>query len=98
MAGSVPVRIGDTDILVELADGGGAQVVDLKSPFSFDAVGDALEAIAGELGKIWQTVRPAEATVELGLSLSTKTGKLTALLVEGGGEASLKVTLKWKPK
>jgi hypothetical protein len=28
--------------------------------------------------------------------LTAKTGKLTGLLVEGGGAASLKVTLAWK--
>lgn len=98
MSASVPVRVGDTEIWVELAEGSGAQTASLKDQFSFEAVGEAIEAMASELGKIWQTVKPAEATVELGLSLTAKSGKLTALLVEGGGEASLKVTLTWKPK
>jgi hypothetical protein len=31
-----------------------------------------------------------------GRSMMTKSGKLTGLLVEGGGAASLKVTLAWK--
>jgi hypothetical protein len=41
-------------------------------------------------------VKPAEASVELALKLVVKSGKLTGLLVEGGGEAALKVTLTWK--
>jgi hypothetical protein len=94
---SVPVRIGDTEFLVAVAEGGGPQVVGLGEALSFDGVRDTLEAVAGQLGLVWQKVQPAEATVELGFSLSTKTGKLTALLVEGSGEASLKVTLTWKP-
>lgn len=97
MAASVPVRVGDTEIWVQLAESGGAQTASLKEQFAFEAVGQALEAMASELGKIWQTVKPAEATVELGLSLTAKSGRLTALLVEGGGEASLKVKLMWKP-
>jgi Trypsin-co-occurring domain 1 len=94
---SVPVRIGDTEFLVEVAEGGGPQVVGLTEALSFDGVRETLEAVAGQLALAWQKVQPAEATVKLGLSLSTKTGKLTALLVEGGGQASLKVTLTWKP-
>jgi hypothetical protein len=76
---------------LRLLRGGGAQVVGLGEALSFDGVRDTLEAVAGQLAMVWQKVQPAEATVELGFSLSTKTGKLTALLVEGSGEASLKV-------
>ena len=60
--------------------------------------GDSLKAICGELGRVWDAVRPAEATVELSLGMSVKAGKLTALLVEGEGQANVTVTLTWKPQ
>jgi len=34
-------------------------------------------------------------TVELGIQLAIKNGKLTGLIVEGKADASLKVTLEW---
>lgn len=101
--GTVPVRVGKTEILVATADDddlevGGPEVVDLKEALSFDGVREQLEAIASELGAVWEKVQPSEAKVELGLKLSAKTGKLTALWVEAGGDASLTVSLTWKSK
>lgn len=48
-----------------------------------------------ELDQAWNTVKPTEATVEFGLSLTAKSGKLTGLVVEGDAAASLKVTMVW---
>ncbi|MGQ0717450.1 MAG: CU044_2847 family protein [Pseudonocardiales bacterium] len=56
-----------------------------------------VEGIATELAQVWQQVKLSEASVAFGLKLTAKSGKLTGLLVEGGGEASLTVTLTWKP-
>ena len=56
-----------------------------------------LEAISSELAQAWQVVRPEEATVEFALGVKVKEeSKLTGLLVSGGAEGSLKVTLKWR--
>jgi hypothetical protein len=96
MAESVLVRVGDTEFLAQVAEGGGPQVVGLREAFSFDGVRETIEAVAEQLSRAWEKVQPSEASVEFGISLSTKTGKLSALLVEGGGEATLKITLSWK--
>ncbi len=40
--------------------------------------------------------KPDKMTAELGLKLAVKSGKLTGMLVEGSGTASLKVTLEWQ--
>lgn len=96
MAESVLVRVGDTEFLAQVAEGGGPQVVGLREAFSFDGVRATIEAVAEQLSCAWEKVQPSEASVEFGISLSTKTGKLSALLVEGGGEATLKITLSWK--
>jgi len=91
-----PVRIGSTTFFVEVAAGGGPENVGVREALSFDGVRDTVEAISNELLQVWDRVKPSEASVEFGLSLTAKTGKLTGLLVEGDGQASLKVTVKWK--
>lgn len=95
MADVVLVEAGGTEFLVEVA-GGGAGTVGLDGRLSFDGVRDTIEAIAGQVAGVWQRVRPSEASVEFGLKVTAKSGKLTGLLVEGGGEASLRVTLTWR--
>lgn len=43
-----------------------------------------------------QRVKPSRAEVELTLSIDAKTGKLSAMFVEGGGEATMRVLLEWR--
>ena len=92
----VLVRAGDAEFYVEVAEGGGPATVGLDEVLSFDGVRATVEGIAGELSRAWARVKPLEASVEFGLKLSAKSGKLTGLIVEGGGEASLSVSLTWK--
>lgn len=65
------------------------------APRSLDDVIAAIEGIAASVGDAFARVRPDEASVEFGLELAAESGKLTALLVKGGGKASLSITLKW---
>jgi hypothetical protein len=91
------VSAGGAEFYVEVADAGGPVTVrDDGGPLSFDGVRATVEGIAAELAGVWQRVRPAEARVEFGLKVTAKSGKLTGLVVEGGGEAALTVTLTWK--
>jgi hypothetical protein len=90
------VRAGDVEFFAELADGGGPRTVGVADALSFDGVRDTVEAIASQLAQVWDRVKPCEASVEFGLSLTAKAGKLTGLLVDADGSASLKVTLMWK--
>jgi hypothetical protein len=92
----VLVRVGEAEFYVQVAEGTGPGPVGYDSAFSLDGVRETVEAIASQMTGVWQRVRPAEATVEFGLALTAKTGKLTGLLVEGDGSASLKVTVHWK--
>jgi len=68
----------------------------LKPGVTPEQAADNLSAIAAQLAHVWDEVKPSEASVEFGLSLTAKTGKLTGLLVDADGSASLKVTLRWK--
>lgn len=90
------VRAGDVEFFVELTDGGGPRQVGVAQALSFDGVRDTIEAVASHVAQVWERVKPAEASVEFGLSLTAKSGKLTGLLVDAGGSGSLKVTLTWK--
>lgn len=90
------VRAGDTEFFVEVAEGSGPQTVGIADALSFDGVRATVEAIGDQLAAAWDRVRPDEATVEFGLNLTAKTGKLTGMLIEGGGDAALRITLTWK--
>ena len=92
------VSAGGAEFYVEVADAGGPATIrdDGGGPLSFDGVRATVEGIATELAAVWQRVRPSEASVAFGLRITAKSGKLTGLVVEGGGEAALTVTLTWK--
>ena len=92
----VAVESGGKMFFVEVADAGGVGTVGLDDVMSFDGVTETVTAVARSLSSAWEAVKPDEASVEFGLKVIGKTGKLTGLRVEGGGEASLKVTLSWK--
>jgi hypothetical protein len=96
MGQPVLVRAEGAEFYVQLAETAGPQAVGLDQVLSFEGVRETVTAIGQELAKAWEVVKPAEASVELALKLVVKSGKLTGLLVEGGGEAALKVTLTWK--
>jgi hypothetical protein len=98
----VEVAAGGTVFYVELAEesddvsaSDGVGVVATVDELDLSGVRGTIEAIAGELAQAWEQVRPSEATVEFSLKVVGKTGKLTGLLVEGGAEAALKVSLTW---
>lgn len=96
MGEPVAVVVNGVQFFVEVAHEEGVGTVGLDGVLSFDGVRDTVEAIAGTLADVWARVKPDEARVEFGLKLVAKPGKLTGLLVDGGGEASLTVTLTWR--
>jgi hypothetical protein len=84
------VRVAETD-----GADGSAQKVGAKEIFDLDQVSGTLEGIAQAVRSGLEKAKPSKTTVELGLQLTVKSGKLTSLLVEGQADASLKVTLEW---
>ncbi len=95
MGEDVLVRSGDAEFWVRVADAGGPSTVGIGDAFSFDGVRRTVEEIGVHLSAAWERVKPSEAVVEFGLTLTARSGKLTGLVVDGEGEASLKVTLTW---
>jgi hypothetical protein len=97
----VPARVGNASILVEVR--GDAPVADpeqdvtMRVP-SFSGVVDAIKAITGELTGMLDQLAPNKASIELGVDVGVESGQLTALLVKGSGNATLKITLEWEKK
>jgi hypothetical protein len=67
----------------------------LGAALSFEGVRMTVEEIGAQLSAAWDRVKPSEAVVEFGLTLTAKGGKFTGLIVDGECEGSLKVTLTW---
>jgi hypothetical protein len=81
---------------VELDEGGGgAEKVGWRDTFDFEHVAGTLEGVAQAIRSGLEKVRPTRTSVELGIELAVKNGKLTGMLVEGEANASLRVTLEW---
>lgn len=92
----VPVRLPDGSLIYASARYiGGRQ--DIASVGNLDLVEFAaqLETIAQVLGSAAKKACPTKAVLEFGVQLAAKSGKLTALLIEGEADATLKVTLEW---
>jgi hypothetical protein len=62
---------------------------------NFEHVITAVEGIGKRLSKVWETLKPGKASVELGIDFTCEQGKLLALLVDGSAQASMKITLEW---
>lgn len=80
----------------DLDEGGQvAEKVGWKETFDLSEVSGTLEGIARAIRSGLEKVAPLKTTVELGIQLAVKNGKLTGLIVEGKADASLRVTLEW---
>ena len=82
---------------VDLDDDGGqvAEKVAWPATFDFAHVSGTLEGVAQAIRTGLMKAAPSKTTVELGIQLAVKNGKLTGLIVEGKADMSLKVTLEW---
>jgi hypothetical protein len=92
------VRATDLDTNGEFADRAGDQVAERagwQDGFDFEGVSSTLEGIAQAVRTGLEKIAPTKTTVELGIELAVKNGRLTGLIVEGGVSASLRVTLEW---
>jgi hypothetical protein len=75
-----PVDVGARTALRKLA------VTDLR---------ETVEGVTQSVAQALRRVQPDEVSVEFGVELAVKTGKLTSVLAEGEGKASIKLTLTW---
>jgi hypothetical protein len=82
---------------VQAVDGtaGGPQDVSLRDQLSLEGVAETLQMVGTSVLGALERVRPERASVEFGLDLALKSGRLTGLLVEGDATATLRVALEW---
>lgn len=73
----------------------GATKTALGDTFNFDQVAAVLEGLSQSIRSALVKAAPNKVTVQLGIEVAVKSGKLTGLLVEGQGRGSLTVTLEW---
>lgn len=97
----VSVQDNGVEFLVEVRDDDGSSGSDagtagLADRLDLQGVSDTVKVIAHQLKKAWADAKPDEATIEFGVDVTLKSGKLTGVLVDGEAKAALKVTLTWK--
>jgi hypothetical protein len=83
---------GEQDVLFRRKteeEGGGLAALPFERVTS--AITDIAQAMTGALEK----AKPRRSQVEFGIEIAVEAGQLTALIVKGGGTASLTVTLEW---
>lgn len=83
--------------LVQAVDtGGGAVKAGRPGKSDLSAVTGTLEGVSAAIKSALVKAAPERVSVEFGLELAIKSGALTAMLVDGEGSASLRVTLEWQ--
>ncbi|MFC9593574.1 CU044_2847 family protein [Streptomyces sp. NPDC056944] len=91
------VEAGEATLFVETRSiGPGTELEGLGDRLpDLSGVTEALSSFAGRIGEALQQAAPDRATVEFGCQLGLDAGRLTALVVQGTTNASLRVTLEW---
>jgi hypothetical protein len=87
-----------TIVKVQVAATGGRQDVAGGQIPALKDVGKAIEGIVEAVATPIHKAMPSKATVKFGIDVAVEPGQLTAMLVKGGGNATLEVTLEWEPK
>jgi hypothetical protein len=76
-------------------EGAGATKASFGDRFDVDGIAETLQGLAEALRSAVAEARPDRLTITFGIELAVKSGRLTALLVEGAGKGSLSVTVEW---
>ena len=92
----VKVDLGDDRVVaVEARNVSPEKPVGIGDVLSFDGVAKSIEAVAERMTAALDQVKPDRAAVEFGIDVGVESGALTALVVKGTGNATLKITLEW---
>lgn len=90
----LPIEVGGQTVLAVVHTKGGEENVALRK-LSFDDFTRSLEAVASELTKVIEKVKPDQASVQLSASMAVQGGKLVALFFDATTTGSLTITLTW---
>jgi hypothetical protein len=86
---------GGGTVSVRAVNLGGATDVSALDHLSLKDVADSIQEIAATIGDALKKATPRKASVTFGIEVAVQAGKLTSLLVQGSGTATLNVTLEW---
>ncbi|NUW41344.1 CU044_2847 family protein [Nonomuraea rhodomycinica] len=98
MSNVVPIELPDGEVILARvrvegpSDVGSTQVL-RKLPV--DDLRKVVTGVAGTVADAVESVRPDQVSVEFGIEIAVKSGKVASVLAEAGGKASLKLTLTW---
>lgn len=96
----VPARVGDGEFYVEAVALDEDEQVAGRA-FGFEEFATSLQAVSSAVTESvlagLSRLKPDKVGLEFGCEVGMKTGKLTAILVEGTAKANLKVTVEWTP-
>ncbi len=70
--------------------------VAIRRELSFKSFADSVGAIASSMTNALRAAKPDEAEVEFSVGVDLRAGQLTALIVQGGGTATMRVKLTWR--
>ena len=96
MVDSVPVSLDGVTFEIAVAERAKVGPVGITEVFDLNEVRETVAALGTQFKRAWESAQPDEATVEFGVSVKAKSGKLTSLIVEGEGEGTFKVSMTWK--
>ncbi len=68
------------------------------SDYKFDIkdLQSSIKSLTNDIVKPFSEIGLDKVTVEMGLSIGVKSGKITSLLLDGNLDAAIKVTVEWK--
>ena len=70
--------------------------VAIRRELSFKSFADSVGAIASSMTNALRAAKPDEAEVEFSVGVDLRAGQLTALIVQGGDTATMRVKLTWR--
>jgi hypothetical protein len=92
----IPAQLpGGGSVSVRAVKLGGPEDVGALDQLSLKDVAESIQEIAATIGGALQKAAPKKASVTFGIEVAVQAGKLTSLLVQGSGTATLNVTLEW---
>ncbi len=65
---------------------------------TYENLAGSIRSVSALLVDTLKEISPDKCSVEFGLEMSLRAGKLLALLCSGEGKANLKITLEWEKK
>ncbi len=94
----VPILLEDGSVIkVQATKLSGTQdVASIDDYISLAEIADTIRRLAtGLIGSV-REAGPTKASITFGLEVAVESGKLTSLLVKGGGKGNLEISLEWE--